>query len=86
MYSGNDKSASTTVQAQTSGKSSKWQPMSQVEPSSVDNDPFSLGDSDDEKDAKPITLKDDEDDERVKKATSEAMGDDLGVKKDEAKK
>lgn len=35
------------------GKSSKWQPLTAVEPSPVgDNDPFSLGDSDDEKDTK----------------------------------
>lgn len=34
-------------------KSSKWQPLSTVEPSPVaENDPFSLGDSDDEKDIK----------------------------------
>lgn len=85
MYSGNEKSATTNAQAAAAGKSSKWQPLSQVEPSPVDNDPFSLGDSDDEKDAKPITLKDDEEDERVKKATSEAMGDDLAAKKDESK-
>ena len=47
-------------------KSSKWQPLSAVEPSPVtDNDPFSLGDSDDDaaaKDAKPIVMKDDADD------------------------
>ena len=87
MYSGNDKSATSTVPAPVSTtKQSKWQPMSQVEPSPVDNDPFSLGDSDDEKDAKPITLRDDDDDdELVKKATSEAMGDDLSVKKEAAK-
>lgn len=86
MYSGNDKTNTSTTQATASAKSSKWQPLSQVEPSPVDNDPFSLGDSDDEKDAKPITLKDSEEDERVKKATSEAMGEDLGAKTDETKK
>ncbi|KAJ9650995.1 ubiquitin-binding protein cue5 [Neophaeococcomyces mojaviensis] len=60
MYSASPKP--TNVQtASTAGKSSKWQPLSAVEPSPVtDNDPFSLGDSDDEKEAKPITLKDDE--------------------------
>ncbi|KAK2834933.1 hypothetical protein FQN49_006765 [Arthroderma sp. PD_2] len=42
-------------------KSSKWQPLSAVEPSPVaDNDPFSLGDSDDEKDTKPKDAKTDE--------------------------
>lgn len=36
------------------GKSSKWQPLSMVEPSPVaENDPFSLGDSDDEKEKEP---------------------------------
>ena len=48
----------------TAGKSSKWQPLSAVESSpSGENDPFSLGDSDDERDAKPITLKDTEADD-----------------------
>lgn len=82
MYSGSPKPSTTTVQTpQQSGstaKSSKWQPLSAVQPSPVaDNDPFSLGDSDDEKDAKPITLKDEEEDEQVKKATDEAMGDSI---------
>ncbi|EGE06771.1 CUE domain-containing protein [Trichophyton equinum CBS 127.97] len=37
----------------TANKSSKWQPLSTVEPSPVaDNDPFSLGDSDDERESK----------------------------------
>ncbi|BDD55064.1 hypothetical protein MAP00_000618 [Monascus purpureus] len=37
----------------TGGRSSKWQPLTTVEPSPIgDNDPFSLGDSDDEKDTK----------------------------------
>lgn len=86
MYSGADKTSVGVTQAPTAAKSSKWQPMAQVEPSPVDNDPFSLGDSDDDKDAKPITLKDDEEDERVKKATNEAMSDALADKKDDAKK
>lgn len=37
------------------GKASKWQPLSSVEPTAVrdeDNDPFSLGDSDDEREAR----------------------------------
>lgn len=46
----------------TGGKGGKWQPLSTVAPSPiVENDPFSLGDSDDEKDAKPIALKDGDD-------------------------
>lgn len=68
LYSGTPKPATTAVQTSTppaSGKSSKWQPLSAVDPSPVgDSDPFSLGDSDDEKDAKPITLKDDEDERK----------------------
>lgn len=60
MYSASPKPP--TVQTNTAAsKPSKWQPLSAVDPSPVgENDPFSLGDSDDEKDAKPITLKDDE--------------------------
>lgn len=83
MYSGADKSATSTAQAPASAtKQSKWQPLSQVEPSPVDNDPFSLGDSDDDKDAKPITLKDDEGDDTVKQAVGEA---EVTASKDSAK-
>jgi hypothetical protein len=41
--------------APPSSKQSKWQPLSTVDPSpigEVDNDPFSLGDSEDEKETK----------------------------------
>lgn len=41
--------------APSSGKQSKWQPLSTVEPNPMgeaDNDPFSLGDSEDEKESK----------------------------------
>ncbi|KAK4228481.1 hypothetical protein QBC38DRAFT_508935 [Podospora fimiseda] len=59
-------------------KSSKWQPLSAVEPSPIaENDPFSLGDSDDErevKDKKEIKL---EDTERLRQATADAMADSL---------
>lgn len=42
----------------TANKSSKWQPLSTVEPSPVaDNDPFSLGDSDDERESKAKDVK-----------------------------
>jgi len=59
-------------------KTSKWQPLAAVDPSPVaDNDPFSLGDSDDEeakkKDVKP------EDSERLKQAAAEAMADDISA-------
>lgn len=60
------------------GKQSKWQPLSTVEPSPVgeaDNDPFSLGDSEDEKESKDriggkeVRM---EDTERLKKVASQA--------------
>ena len=79
MYSASQTKPATTVQPPASAKSSKWQPLSAVEPSPMtENDPFSLGDSDDDKDAKPITLKDDDEDERVQKATGEAMKESIG--------
>ncbi|CAK7275051.1 ubiquitin-binding protein cue5 [Sporothrix epigloea] len=41
----------TASPATSAAKASKWQPMSSVEPAPItDNDPFSLGDSEDEKD------------------------------------
>ncbi|KAK5631283.1 hypothetical protein RRF57_006997 [Xylaria bambusicola] len=60
-------------------KQSKWQPLSTVEPSPiVENDPFSLGDSEDEKESKggsrEIKL---EDSERLRAATADAIADDL---------
>lgn len=68
------------------GKTSKWQPLSSVEPSPIaDNDPFSLGDSDDDKDAKDKPDKgvsgsgkaDDDSEERLRKAAAEAMAESL---------
>jgi len=75
-------------------KASKWQPLSTMEPSPIgDNDPFSLGDSEDEKDTKDklektiskdsATGKED-DNERLKKAAAEAMADSL-VEEDKKK-
>jgi hypothetical protein len=62
-------------------KASKWQPLSPVEPNPIaDNDPFSLGDSEDEKDVKDKVSKDgkgDDDAERLRKAAAEAMNDSL---------
>ena len=61
-------------------KASKWQPLSTMEPTvMVDNDPFSLGDSEDEKETskdKPKDAKVD-DKERLKQAAAEAMADNL---------
>ncbi|KIW57560.1 hypothetical protein PV05_06101 [Exophiala xenobiotica] len=95
MYSASPKPSNVTTTTATApgsgGKASKWQPLKSVDPSPVaDNDPFSLGDSDEEKDAKPITLTDDEpvkddatdskaDDDQVKKATDEAMKEGIGA-------
>ncbi|KAI1165455.1 hypothetical protein F5B18DRAFT_611067 [Nemania serpens] len=63
----------------TLGKQSKWQPLSTVEPSPIaENDPFSLGDSEDEKDSKGGSKEIRSDDtERLKAATADAMGDSL---------
>ncbi|KAL4975462.1 hypothetical protein BDW66DRAFT_151924 [Aspergillus desertorum] len=48
-----DASEPAKRQSPAGGKLSKWQPLSSVEPSPIgENDPFSLGDSDDEKDTK----------------------------------
>ncbi|KAI1816422.1 hypothetical protein GGS20DRAFT_538252 [Poronia punctata] len=60
-------------------KQSKWQPLSTVEPSPiVDNDPFSLGDSEDEKESKGANKEiKSEDAERLKQATADAMSDSL---------
>jgi hypothetical protein len=65
------------------GKQSKWQPLSIVDPSpigEVENDPFSLGDSEDEKESKDRVggkeIKMD-DAERLKKAAAEAMADNI---------
>ncbi|KAK7423914.1 ubiquitin-binding protein cue5 [Neonectria punicea] len=68
-------------------RASKWQPLSTVDPSPItDNDPFSLGDSEDEKDTKekPKETKT-EDSERLKMAAAEAMADSL-VDSPESKK
>lgn len=68
------------------GKSSKWQPLATVEPSPVaENDPFSLGDSDDEKETKTkeqITVPESE---QVKQATAEAMSGDMASKDKDTK-
>jgi hypothetical protein len=77
MYSAS--SYTSTRQGTSANKSSKWQPLSVVEPSPIaENDPFSLGDSDDDKDAKPITLKDDEED-RLQNATAGATSESMGA-------
>lgn len=69
-------------------KASKWQPLSSVDPNPiVENDPFSLGDSDDEREVKDknsgggIKM---EDTERLKQATADAMADSLVEDKSKA--
>ncbi|KAJ6004135.1 hypothetical protein N7499_000203 [Penicillium canescens] len=67
----------------TGNKPSKWQPLSTVEPSPVaENDPFSLGDSDDEKDIKTKEQPTVSESDQIKKATAEAMSDEVGSSKD----
>ncbi|KAE8354450.1 hypothetical protein BDV28DRAFT_156189 [Aspergillus coremiiformis] len=64
----------------TGSKPSKWQPLSTVEPSPVgDHDPFSLGDSEDEKDVKQNSA---DEGGRIKKATAAATPGELGVDDD----
>lgn len=63
-------------------KSSKWQPLSSIDPNPInENDPFSLGDSEDEREAKERSgsrgeIKMDDND-RLKQAAAEAMADEL---------
>lgn len=79
MYSA---SPPPTIKPAAANKSSKWQPLSTVDPQPVspvtENDPFSLGDSDDDKDAKLLKDIKGEEADRLQKATSEAMADDIG--------
>jgi len=64
-------------QAAPASKQSKWQPLSTVDPSPIEaeNDPFSLGDSEDEKESKDrvggVEIKT-SDAERLKKAAAES--------------
>lgn len=74
----------------TSGKASKWQPLSTVEPSPVaENDPFSLGDSDDEKETKETKTKEQatgSEGEQTKHATLESVSDEVSSSKDQETK
>jgi hypothetical protein len=73
LYSGPPKASK---QQTSSGKSSKWQPLSAVEPSPVaENDPFSLGDSDDDKEMRAKENRSDET-EKPTTATAGSVGDD----------
>ncbi|KAI9756412.1 MAG: ubiquitin-binding protein cue5 [Lichina confinis] len=73
------------------GKNSKWEPLKAVEPSPMaDNDPFSLGDSDDERDAKTSSTTtttaiprdgDDGDADDLQKAPAAAVAESIGTSK-----
>lgn len=81
-----DASTPNKRNAPASGKSSKWQPLATVEPSPVaENDPFSLGDSDDEKDIKAKEQTTVPESEQLKKATAEAMSGEIGSSTDDKK-
>ncbi|OKL59021.1 hypothetical protein UA08_05539 [Talaromyces atroroseus] len=70
----------------TGGKASKWQPLSTTDHSSVgENDPFSLGDSEDERDNN--TKPKDGQTDQLKQLTTDAMESDIGSgSKEESKK
>lgn len=72
-----------------SGRQSKWQPLSTQEHNPItENDPFSLGDSEDERETKD-TKKEGvkmEDNERLQQATADAMADSLVESKPKDKK
>ncbi|RDA93742.1 hypothetical protein CP533_0221 [Ophiocordyceps camponoti-saundersi (nom. inval.)] len=86
MYDASPTTTAKDPMSAAAAKASKWQPLSKVEPKPMaDNDPFSLGDSEDEKEAKdkpkeakdkPMDAKADDGD-RVKTAAAEAMADSL---------
>lgn len=59
--------------ASEADKAKKWQPLTNINPSPEDdNDPFSLGDDDDEKDAKTEDLRKD-DTERLKESARNSV-------------
>lgn len=66
----------------SAGKSAKWQPLTSVAPNpeSEENDPFSLGDSDDEKESKESKSKDikEADSARLKEAARNSVSGDSG--------
>lgn len=65
----------------SASKQAKWQPLTSVapHPDTEDNDPFSLGDSDDEKEAKNKDTRE-EDSARLKKAASSSVAGDSADK------
>lgn len=98
MYDASPKVPPKDATPSGSAKGSKWQPLSAVDPNPItDNDPFSLGDSEDERDVtqkpKETTKENKEtkdgnadDTERLKQAAAEAMSDSLVGSDSAAKK
>ncbi|KAL2802790.1 hypothetical protein BJX63DRAFT_440610 [Aspergillus granulosus] len=82
-----DASEPAKRQSPAAGRPSKWQPLSTVEPSPIgENDPFSLGDSDDEKGTKTKDQAITDERDGLHKATVEAVPEELGsASKDGAK-
>lgn len=83
-YNSSPKTGAQRSATPPGNKQSKWQPLSSVDPNPIaDNDPFSLGDSEDERDVKDKTAgqgkgeEGGEDAERMRKAAAEAMSDSL---------
>lgn len=88
MYESSPRVPPKDAAPSSGSKGSKWQPLSAVDPNPIaDNDPFSLGDSEDERDTtqKPKDIKTD-DNERLKQAAAEAMSDSLVGSEPAAKK
>lgn len=70
----------STASPPTTGKQSKWQPLSAVDPSPVaDADPFSLGDSDDEKDTRIKETKADKT-RPLQRVSADTVADDVGTR------
>ncbi|KAH8811788.1 hypothetical protein F5884DRAFT_783431 [Xylogone sp. PMI_703] len=74
--------AKATPPTQPSAKQSKWQPLATIDPSPMgeaEHDPFSLGDSEDEKESKVVGKElQREEGERLKQATADAMAEGIG--------
>ncbi|KAK4993878.1 ubiquitin-binding protein cue5 [Elasticomyces elasticus] len=74
-----DRKHSSATSFNLAAKFAKWQPLTSVAPNPEmdDNDPFSLGDSDDEKDSKASDLRK-EDSARLKEAARQSVSEEKG--------
>ncbi|KAJ5951387.1 Ubiquitin system component Cue [Penicillium vulpinum] len=82
-----DSSTPSQRLSSTGSKASKWQPLSSVAPSPVaENDPFSLGDSDDEKETKTKEQPTSSEGDQLKNATVESVSDEVGSSKNQETK